>query len=81
MSEKRKIIDTCLKKYLENEYDLMKDISEDENFVHSLGIDSLGVLKLAISVEEELGIVVPDEELADIENLTYGEVLTFFENK
>lgn len=78
MNEKRESVEKCLRNYLEKEYDAMTELKESDNLISSLGIDSLGVLKMAISIEEELGIVIPDEELARIEDLSYGEVVDFF---
>lgn len=81
MNEKRESVERCLRNYLEKEYDVMTELKESDDLISSLGIDSLGVLKMAISIEEELGIVIPDEELARIENLSYGEVVDFFVDK
>lgn len=77
MNAKREMIEKCIKNYLNNEYDIEKEINQEEYLVETLGIDSLGILKMAIKVEEELGIVIPDEELASIGNFTYGEVIEF----
>ena len=78
MSEKRRTVEMCIKNYLKNEYGIEKKVKEEEFLVKTLGIDSLGILKLAIKVEEELGIVVPDEELVKIGSFNYGELLDFF---
>ncbi|MBW3657533.1 MAG: acyl carrier protein [Actinobacteria bacterium] len=45
------------------------DISPDATF-ESLGMDSLDVVELTLVVEEELGVRIDDEELADV--LTVG---------
>lgn len=78
MSAKREKVENCIKNYLNNEYNIEKKINQEEYLVKTLGIDSLGILKMAVKVEEELGIVIPDEELASIGNFTYGEVIEFF---
>lgn len=78
MNNKKETVEKCLRNYLEKEYNAIAEIKESDNLIGSLGIDSLGILKMAISIEEELGIVIPDEELARIEDLSYGEVVDYF---
>ena len=42
-----------------------------------LGADSLDVLQMLMTIEEEHGITIPDEELATFE--TVGDILAFLE--
>ena len=44
-----------------------------------LGADSLDVLQLLMTIEEEYGIVIPDEELAAFEKVS--DIVTFLENR
>ena len=43
-----------------------------------LGADSLDVLQLLMTIEEDMGITVPDEELATFD--TVGDVVAFLES-
>ena len=43
-----------------------------------LGADSLDVLQLLMTIEEDMGITVPDEELATFN--TVGDVVAFLES-
>lgn len=44
-----------------------------------LGADSLDVLQLLMTIEEEMGIQVPDEELATFN--TVGDVVSYLESQ
>ncbi len=44
-----------------------------------LGADSLGILELLMTIEEEHGIVIPDEELATFE--TVQDIVTYLESQ
>ena len=53
----------------ESEIELSMDIAED------LGADSLDVVELLMSIEDEFGVEIPDEE---VENLhTIGDVVNY----
>lgn len=44
------------------------DVSEDAK-ISQLGIDSLGLLELVGSMERELGVQIPDEQLVGIQTV------------
>ena len=44
-----------------------------------LGADSLGILELLMTIEEEHGIVIPDEELATFE--TVADIVSYLESQ
>ena len=44
-----------------------------------LGADSLDILQLLMKIEDEYGIVIPDETLADFK--TVGDVVAFLEKQ
>ena len=54
------------------------DITLDSNIVEDLGADSLDLVDLVMSVEEEFEIEVPDEEIENIK--TVGDVVNFIES-
>ena len=55
------------------------EITEDSRIKEDLGADSLDVLQLLMSLEEETGIVIPDEKLAEFE--TVKDVVDYLENE
>ncbi|MHB8571609.1 MAG: acyl carrier protein [Candidatus Dormibacteria bacterium] len=44
-------------------------ITDTADFIDDLKVDSLGVVELALSLEREFGIVIPDEDLTKIRTL------------
>lgn len=50
-------------------------ISLESRLVEDLGADSLDVVELIMSFEDEFGIVLPDEEIAKIK--TVGDIVNF----
>lgn len=54
------------------------DISLESNILKDLGADSLDVLQLLMTIEDEKGIRVPDEEFAKF--ITVGDVVNYLEN-
>lgn len=53
-------------------------ITLDSKIKDDLGADSLDVLQLLMTIEEDMGITVPDEELATFN--TVGDVVAFLES-
>ena len=53
------------------------EITLDSRIKEDLGADSLDVLQMLMTIEEEKGIVIPDEELATFE--TVGDILKYLE--
>ena len=41
-------------------------VQEDKSFVDDLKVDSLSLVELTMDLEDELGIELPEEELADV---------------
>ena len=56
----------------ESEIELTMDIAED------LGADSLDVVELLMSIEDEFSMEIPDEEIENIK--TVGDLVTYIEN-
>ena len=54
-----------------------ESISTETNLVDDLGADSLDVVELIMSVEDEFGISVPDEDAAGL--TTVGKIIDYIE--
>lgn len=54
-------------------------ITSDSLIQKELGADSLDILQLLMKIEDEYGIVVPDEKLAGFQ--TVGDVVAFLESQ
>ena len=54
-------------------------IGLDTSFKDDLGADSLDLFELVMALEEEYGLEIPAEELADVE--TVGEVIEYLKSK
>jgi len=44
------------------------DIDINKN-IHDLGLDSLATVEIIVSIEEELGIVIPDDSVGDLQTV------------
>ena len=53
-------------------------IDEDTNIVADLGADSLDVVEMLMTIEEEYDVVVPDDVVAGF--VTVGDVARYVEN-
>jgi acyl carrier protein len=53
-------------------------ISNDTDIVDDLGADSLDVVEMLMTIEQEYGIVVPDEAILTFK--TVGDVAKYIEN-
>jgi len=54
-------------------------IDESTNIVEDLGADSLDVVEMLMTIEEEYDVVVPDEVVAGF--VTVGDVARYVESK
>ena len=54
-----------------------KDITPESRFKEDLGADSLDLLQLLMTIEEENGIIIPEEKLASFS--TVGDVVAYLE--
>ena len=55
------------------------EIKEDARLKEDLGADSLDMLQLLMTLEEEKDIVIPDEELPAIK--TVGDIVRYLEER
>ena len=53
-------------------------VSEESDVINDLGADSIDILQLLMTLEEESGITIPDEKLATFE--TVGDIVTYLES-
>ena len=54
-------------------------ITEEANIIDDLGADSLDVVELIMSVEDEFGLSIPDEDAAEL--TTVGKLIEYIEAK
>ena len=67
-----------VRQFLADQLEISKDeISMDTNIIDDLGADSLDVVELITSLEEEYGIVITDEAIREL--YTVREVVEFIE--
>lgn len=55
-----------------------EDMTMDTNIAKDLGADSLDVVELLMSIEDEFEVEIPDEEIENIK--TIGELASYIEN-
>lgn len=68
-----------IRKILCEQFELEEDrITMDSNLIGDLGADSLDVIDLAMSIEDEFDIEVPDDEIEKIK--TVGDIVRFVED-
>lgn len=68
-----------VKAILSEQFDVEEDsITADTNVADDLGADSLDVVDLLMSIEDEFEIEIPDEEIDNIK--TVGELVKYIEN-
>ena len=69
-----------IKSILSSQFGIDEDqINENTDVVNDLGADSLDVVELMMSVEDEFGIMIEDEEIAEFK--TVGDVVNYIENR
>lgn len=56
-----------------------KEVLPESKIMDDLGADSLDILQLLMTIEDEYGIAIPDEEL--VKFVTVRDVVTYLENR
>ena len=56
-----------------------EDVTTDSRIKEDLGADSLDVLQLLMALEEEKGIVIPDDVLPTLK--TVGDIVAYMESQ
>ena len=54
------------------------DISDDVSVLQDLGADSLDIIELLMTLEDETGIIIPDDDAADLK--TVRQISDYIEN-
>lgn len=68
-----------IKMILEDQLDLEEDtVTMESAIADDLGADSLDVVDLAMSIEDEFDVVIPDEEIENIR--TVGDLVKYVES-
>ena len=68
-----------VKKILSEQFDVEEErISADTSIINDLGADSLDVVDLLMSIEDEFEVEVPDEEIENIK--TVDDLVKYIEN-
>lgn len=57
----------------------VEEITDEKEITKDLGADSLDVVEMLMNLEEEFGIVVPEEEAVNIK--TVGDIIKLIESK
>ena len=69
-----------IRELLAQQFEVSADsINADTNIVDDLGGDSLDVVDLIMSVEEEFGISIPDEDAVELS--TVGKIVEYIEKQ
>ena len=55
-----------------------EDIKDDTNIAEELGADSLDLVEILMSLEDEFGISIPDEAIPEIK--TVDDIVNFIQN-
>ena len=68
-----------IKSILSSQFGIDEDqITENTDVVNDLGADSLDVVEMMMSIEDEFGMMIEDEEIAEMR--TVGDVVNYIEN-
>lgn len=67
-----------VKKILSEQFSVEDSITANTNIAEDLGADSLDVVDILMSIEDEFEIEVPDEEIENIR--TVGELVNYIKN-
>ena len=68
-----------IKSILSSQFGIDEDqITENTDVVNDLGAESLDVVEMMMSVEDEFGLMIEDEEIAEMR--TVGDVVNYIEN-
>ncbi len=69
-----------IKSILSEQFDVEEDsITIDTNIINDLGADSMDIVDLLMSIEDEFEIEIPDEEIENVK--TVGEVVRDIESR
>lgn len=61
--------------------DLVGEVDEETNLITDLGLDSIGILQVTLSVEKEFGISINNSELDSQTFSVMGNLVNIIQNK
>ncbi len=68
-----------VKQMLANQLNVpVEKINEDSKLIEDLGADSLDMIEMLMSLEEEFGISVPDDKVEELK--TVGNIVAFIDS-
>ena len=68
-----------VKEILDTQLDLDEDaVTPDADIAEDLGADSLDVVELLMSIEDEFGVEIPEDEIGNIK--TVNDLVKYIEN-
>ena len=56
-----------------------KQVTSDASLVDDLGCDSLDIVEMVMTIEEEFGIEIPDDDAEKFQTGTVGSLLDYIE--
>ena len=67
-----------VKELVAEQLNISKDaINENSNIIEDLGADSLDVIEMLMTLEEEYGVTIPDDKIGQIK--TIGQIVQLIE--
>ena len=80
MSTSRDELAKVVKKVIAEQLDLQEDeVKEEASFLEDLGADSLDIVEMVMTLEEEFNMEISDEEAQKIQ--TVGDAVSYIENE
>lgn len=56
----------------------LDSIKDESNFINDLGADSLNIVEIVMEIEDEYGIVIPDEDVEELN--TVGDLKNYIKD-
>ena len=73
-------LEQTIRKIVTQQLDVTEDqVTREARFIDDLGADSLDIVELVMTIEEEFDIEIPDEEAEKI--VTVGDAVEYIERK
>lgn len=76
MDNTKELIVNRISEYLKRDY-FIEEVGKHKMLTDDYGVDSLGILKLIVEIEEEFAFMIPDEELIKFNTSTIEELADF----
>lgn len=76
MNNTKELIVNKISECLKRDY-FLEEVDKHKMLTGDYGINSLGILKLIVEIEEEFALMIPDEELSRFNTSTIEELADF----